>query len=91
MAPAVLRCLVGLLADPVVALVLELLCKLRTAALGDLPVEHHVNVVRLDVVEPDHVHVMLEGEIAKSGDAELAEQLEDEGYEWVRQETFKAA
>ena len=34
---------------------------------------------------------MLDGEIAKSGGAELAEQLEDEGYDWVREEAFEAA
>ncbi|PSQ46279.1 Fe-S cluster assembly ATPase SufC [Halobacteriales archaeon SW_7_65_23] len=56
---------------------------------GILQITHYQRV--LDYVEPDHVHVMLEGEIAKSGGPELAEQLEDEGYEWVREEAFEAA
>ncbi|PSQ63883.1 MAG: Fe-S cluster assembly ATPase SufC, partial [Halobacteriales archaeon SW_8_66_22] len=48
---------------------------------GILQITHYQRI--LDYVEPDHVHVMLEGEIAKSGGPELAKQLEDEGYEWV--------
>ena len=56
---------------------------------GILQITHYQRV--LDYVEPDHVHVMLEGEIAKSGGPELAKQLEDEGYEWVREEAYEAA
>ncbi|MEF8852543.1 MAG: ABC transporter ATP-binding protein [Haloarculaceae archaeon] len=56
---------------------------------GILQITHYQRI--LDYVEPDHVHVMLDGEIAKSGGPELAEQLEDEGYDWVREETFEAA
>jgi Fe-S cluster assembly ATP-binding protein len=53
---------------------------------GILQITHYQRI--LDYVEPDHVHVMLDGEVAKSGDAALAEQLEDEGYDWVREEAF---
>jgi Fe-S cluster assembly ATP-binding protein len=56
---------------------------------GILQITHYQRI--LDYVEPDHVHVMLDGEIAKSGDADLAEQLEDEGYDWVREEIYEAA
>jgi Fe-S cluster assembly ATP-binding protein len=56
---------------------------------GILQITHYQRI--LDYVEPDHVHVMLDGEIAKSGDADLAEQLEDEGYDWVREEVYEAA
>jgi Fe-S cluster assembly ATP-binding protein len=56
---------------------------------GILQITHYQRI--LDYVEPDFVHVMLDGEIAKSGGAELAEQLEDEGYDWVREEAFEAA
>jgi len=56
---------------------------------GILQITHYQRV--LDYVEPDHVHVMLDGQVAKSGGAELAEQLEDEGYGWVREEAFEAA
>jgi len=39
----------------------------------------------LDYVEPDHVHVLSEGRIVRSGDKSLALELEDKGYEWVRE------
>ena len=39
----------------------------------------------LDYVEPDVVHVLSEGRIAKSGDKSLAVELEEKGYEWVRE------
>jgi len=56
---------------------------------GILQITHYQRI--LDYVEPDHVHVMLDGEIAKSGGAELAEELEDKGYDWVREEVYEAA
>lgn len=39
----------------------------------------------LDYVEPDFVHVLSEGKIARSGDKSLALQLEEKGYEWIRE------
>ena len=56
---------------------------------GMLQITHYQRI--LDYVEPDHVHVMLDGEVAKSGGPELAEKLEDEGYDWVREDAFEAA
>ncbi|QCC52487.1 ABC transporter ATP-binding protein [Halapricum salinum] len=56
---------------------------------GILQITHYQRI--LDYVEPDHVHVMLDGQIAKSGGPELAEKLEDEGYDWVREDVFEAA
>jgi Fe-S cluster assembly ATP-binding protein len=41
----------------------------------------------LDYITPDHVHVMVDGKIVRSGGPELALQLEDEGYEEFRRET----
>ena len=38
----------------------------------------------LDYVTPDHVHVLVDGRIVRSGGAELARQLEEEGYEAFR-------
>ena len=37
----------------------------------------------LGYVQPDHVHVMLDGKVVKSGDKDLALKLEEEGYDWV--------
>jgi Fe-S cluster assembly ATP-binding protein len=56
---------------------------------GVLQITHYQRI--LDYVEPDHVHVMIDGRIAKSGDASLAEELEDKGYDWVREEVAEAA
>ena len=39
----------------------------------------------LDYVEPDFVHVLSNGKIIRSGDKTLALQLEEKGYEWVRE------
>jgi len=56
---------------------------------GVLQITHYQRI--LDYVEPDHVHVMLDGEVVKSGGPELAEKLEDEGYDWVREDAFETA
>ncbi|SEW00973.1 ABC transporter ATP-binding protein [Natrinema salifodinae] len=56
---------------------------------GILQITHYQRI--LDYVEPDHVHVMIDGQIAKSGGPELAEELEDKGYDWVREEVYGTA
>jgi len=55
---------------------------------GVLQITHYQRI--LDYVEPDRVHVMLDGQIALSGGPELAEKLEDKGYDWVREEVYAA-
>jgi Fe-S cluster assembly ATP-binding protein len=52
-------------------------------------ITHYQRILRY--IEPDHVHVMLDGRIVTSGAKELAEELEDKGYDWVRQEFGSAA
>jgi len=37
----------------------------------------------LDYVQPDYVHVMIDGKIVKRGDKDLAVKLEDQGYDWL--------
>jgi Fe-S cluster assembly ATP-binding protein len=39
----------------------------------------------LNYVEPDHVHVLSNGRIVRSGDKSLALELEEKGYEWLRE------
>ena len=56
---------------------------------GILQITHYQRI--LDYVEPDHVHVMLDGKVVESGGPELAEKLEDEGYDWVREQVYEAA
>jgi len=45
----------------------------------------------LNYLEPDFVHVMIQGEIVKSGDKSLALELEQKGYSWIRKENDKVA
>ena len=40
----------------------------------------------LNYIEPDYVHVMLDGRIVKSGDKNLALELEERGYDWVERQ-----
>ncbi len=40
----------------------------------------------LDYIVPDHVHVLLDGRIVRSGGKELAEELEAKGYAWLEEE-----
>ena len=56
---------------------------------GVLQITHYQRI--LDYVEPDKVHVMLDGEIVMEGDASLAQDLEDHGYDWVRDQVYEAA
>jgi Fe-S cluster assembly ATP-binding protein len=56
---------------------------------GILQITHYQRI--LDYVEPDYVHVMLDGKVVKSGGAELAHELEDKGYDWVREEAYGTA
>ncbi|OGT33413.1 MAG: Fe-S cluster assembly ATPase SufC [Gammaproteobacteria bacterium RBG_16_51_14] len=44
----------------------------------------------LGYIVPDFVHVLADGKIIKSGDRNLALQLEEKGYDWVKQETVAA-
>ena len=52
--------------------------------LGVLVITHYQRL--LNYIKPDFVHVMMQGRIVKSGGPELAERLEAEGYDWVKEE-----
>ena len=56
--------------------------QLRTPDNAMVVVTHYQRI--LDYITPDYVHVLLEGRIAESGDADLARQLESRGYDWIR-------
>ena len=58
---------------------------LRDKERGILLVTHYQRL--LDYIVPDHVHVLVDGRIAKSGGAELALELESRGYDWVLEES----
>ena len=38
----------------------------------------------LDYIVPDYVHVLIDGKIVKSGDKNLALELEEKGYDWIK-------
>src|SRR5436190_3272897 len=44
----------------------------------------------LNYVVPDHVHVMMDGRIVKSGGKSLALELEEKGYDWIEKEVAQA-
>jgi len=44
----------------------------------------------LDYIVPDFVHVLYDGRIVKSGDKSLAHELEDKGYDWIKEEVDSA-
>ncbi|GEQ84695.1 ABC transporter ATP-binding protein [Patiriisocius marinistellae] len=43
----------------------------------------------LDYIVPDFVHVLMDGKIVKSGTKELAYELEEKGYDWIKEELVK--
>jgi Fe-S cluster assembly ATP-binding protein len=61
---------------------------LRGPNLGVLLITHYQRL--LNYIVPDHVHVMIDGRLVKSGDRTLALELESKGYGWVKKEFANA-
>ena len=61
---------------------------LRSADRAMVLVTHYERL--LELIVPDHVHVLSDGRIVKSGDRELARELDARGYDWVQQEAASA-
>jgi Fe-S cluster assembly ATP-binding protein len=57
---------------------------MRSEDRGFLVITHYQRL--LNYVKPDYVHVMMQGRIVKSGGPELAERLEADGYDWIKEE-----
>ena len=57
---------------------------MRSPARGFLLITHYQRL--LNYIKPDYVHVMSEGRIVRSGGPELALELEEKGYEFLKQE-----
>jgi len=55
--------------------------QLMNPQMGLILITHYQRL--LDYIKPDYVHVMLDGRIVQSGDASLALELEDKGYDWL--------
>jgi Fe-S cluster assembly ATP-binding protein len=56
---------------------------LRGPNLGVLLITHYQRL--LNYIVPDHVHVMVDGRIVQSGGKELAFELEEKGYDWIKE------
>jgi Fe-S cluster assembly ATP-binding protein len=58
--------------------------QLRTKENATIVVTHYQRL--LDYIVPDFVHVLYQGRIVKSGTKELAMELEEKGYDWIKDE-----
>lgn len=57
--------------------------KLRTPETSGIIITHYQRL--LDYIEPDVVHVLIDGRIVKTGGPELAQKIEEEGFEFIIQ------
>ena len=62
---------------------------IRGPKIGVLLITHYQRL--LDYIIPDHVHVMVQGRIVRSGGKDLALELEEKGYDWVREHAEEPA
>jgi Fe-S cluster assembly ATP-binding protein len=62
--------------------------KLKSPENASIVITHYQRL--LDYIVPDFVHVLYDGRIVKSGTKELAFELEEKGYDWIKQEVDKA-
>ena len=59
---------------------------LRSPEVGILLITHYERILKY--VQPDHVHVLVDGRIVRSGGRELAAELEAKGYDFIRDEIY---
>tara|TARA_B100000963_G_C22444609_1_gene588247 strand:- start:136 stop:891 length:756 start_codon:yes stop_codon:yes gene_type:complete len=62
--------------------------QMKNSERGILVITHYQRL--LDYIVPDRVHVMWEGKIVRSGDKNLALELEEKGYDWIKEEVVAA-
>jgi Fe-S cluster assembly ATP-binding protein len=63
--------------------------KLRSPENATIIITHYQRL--LEYIIPDFVHVLYKGRIVKSGDKSLAKELEEHGYDWIKQEVDSEA
>lgn len=61
--------------------------KLRTKETSAMVITHYQRL--LDYIRPDIVHVLLDGRIVKTGGAELAQEIENRGFDWIKEEVAR--
>jgi len=57
---------------------------MKSDDLGLLLITHYQRL--LDYISADYVHVMMQGRVVKSGDTELMKRIDQEGYDWIKEE-----
>ena len=62
--------------------------KLKSPDNATIVITHYQRL--LDYIVPDYVHVLANGRIVKTGGKELALELEERGYDWIKEEAVKA-
>ena len=62
--------------------------QLMNPDMGVLVITHYQRI--LNYIRPDQVHILVDGRIVKSGDSELALELEERGYDWVKESSALA-
>jgi Fe-S cluster assembly ATP-binding protein len=62
--------------------------RMRNSERGILVITHYQRL--LDYIVPDKVHVMWDGKIVRTGDKNLALELEEKGYDWIKEEVAAA-
>jgi len=67
-----------------VKIVAEGVNRLVGPEMGVMIITHYQRILRY--IKPNHVHILLDGRIVKSGGAELAMTLEEKGYDWIKKE-----
>ena len=58
--------------------------QMRGEGFGCLIITHYQRL--LDYITPDQVHIIMQGKIVKTGGPELAKKLEEQGYDWIKEE-----
>jgi Fe-S cluster assembly ATP-binding protein len=69
-----------------VKIVAEGVNKLVGPEMGVMIITHYQRILRY--IKPNHVHILLDGRMVKSGGPELADVLEAKGYDWVKKEVL---
>jgi Fe-S cluster assembly ATP-binding protein len=61
--------------------------RMLNADIGLLVITHYERI--LQYIKPDHLHIVIDGRIAHSGGPEVVQELEEKGYDWVREQRIE--
>jgi len=63
--------------------------KMKNDNMGLLVITHYERI--LTYIKPDHLHILMEGRVVMSGGPDLVKELEEKGYDWVRDQAAATA